>query len=88
MAFLSFFVDAMLCATLVGTERGYLVGQIGPGLRRLGNIPIYMLFLALAVWPIPAILISGAIGGSVGCAIGRSSDAAERQSGVREMLNG
>lgn len=77
MAFLSFFVYAMLCAILVGTERDYLIGQIGPGLHGLENIAGYMFFLVLAGWPIPTIFIAGAFGGSIGCAIGRSRDAAE-----------
>ena len=47
-------------------ETGYLFGDFGPGLRGLGNLGDLMALFVIAVWPIPGVVLAGALAGIVG----------------------
>ena len=66
IAFVSFVVLGMIYALVIGIEGGYPFPDIGPGLSGLYNFPVLAFVSVIAVWPIPVVLLAGAVGGVVG----------------------
>jgi len=68
VAFVSLLVLGMFYVLVIGIERdGRIFPDIGPGLRGLRHLPDLLTFCVLiGVWPIPVVLLAGAVGGILG----------------------